>query len=160
MTVDEIPIDDTQEMIDQAVRTFRGVTLADREDMRSEAWLVVCHTVARFDASRSSWKAWVYRISRRAALRWIQPRRQRLECWLVNDLDPAPSDSVPSDWVVTVLRLLTDKQARTLEWMLALNGGFPRESDTVGEIIGITPKAVRCQKAAAIGKLRRQLSNG
>lgn len=140
-----------------AYATALGVSgdAAAAEDISQEGILSAIRSLHRFDSSRP-FAPWLHRIVVNRALDWLRSRQTRAEV----AIDPRHEETAASarrdgfsDELIDALRSLEDRD-RTIV-VLRHVGGF--SSKEIGDLLDLSPTAVRSALRRALERLRDQL---
>ena len=151
------------------LRYLRVVSSGDVEDVAAETWATVVRGLTRFQGDETGWRAWLFATARRRAVDDGR-RRSRERDVPVDDvasladlpgptgLAADPADLVMAqdavDQALAAIRRLPPLQAEVL--MLRLVAGLPSES--VAQLTGSTPGAVRVAAHRGLKKLAEEMS--
>ena len=151
------------------LRYLRVVSSGDPEDVAAETWASVVRGLRRFRGEERDWRAWLFATARRRAIDDGR-RRARERDIPVEDLSevisldaltvPAgdPEELVLArlalDETLAAIRRLPPQQAEVL--MLRLVAGLA--TDTIANITGTSPGAVRVAAHRGLKRLAGQLS--
>jgi RNA polymerase sigma factor (sigma-70 family) len=161
-------------LYDRYSRTVYGVglkILGDRssaEELVQDVFLKVWRSARTFDASRSSFSTWLYRVTRSCALDLYRKRASRVR--QVSDGDPhietardssdGPQEVVDESWlswrVSRALKVLDAPHREVIE--LAYFGGLSQRE--ISERTSVPLGTVKSRTASAFKKLRRELAVG
>jgi RNA polymerase sigma factor (sigma-70 family) len=161
-------------LYDRYSRTVYGVglkILGDRssaEELVQDVFLKVWRSARTFDASRSSFSTWLYRVTRSCALDLYRKRASRVR--QVSDGDPhietardssdGPQEVVDESWlswrVSRALEVLDAPHREVIE--LAYFGGLSQRE--ISERTSVPLGTVKTRTASAFRRLRQELAVG
>lgn len=132
------------------------------EDLTADTFLRAFRAADRFDARRGSVRTWLLAIARNALRDHLRRARVRRYVPLAGFRDLAVEAPSPEErvlWEDQVARLL-DAVAQLSPGdreLLGLRYGSDLGADAIGELLGLTPQAVRTRLWRALKRLRAEL---
>ncbi len=150
------------------IRRLLGAAHADAaEDLHQETWIAVSRGAASFDASRASFRTWLFTIARRKVLDHF--RRQKVVPLLSADddaamtaPDPAPSPARQVETRELAQAIVGAVEALPLEQKGALvmftQGGLSLEE--IAQATGVAVETAKSRLRYARARLRQALSGG
>ena len=139
----------------------------DAEDLASETWIDLARALPRFEGDEGGLRRLLFTIARRRMtdLRRARSRRQTwpsdpeaLSCWRAPD-DPAGTtvENLSSEAALArMAAVLTPEQAE----VVALRVVAGLDTETVAELVGKRPGAVRVLQHRALGRLAESMAEG
>lgn len=146
------------------LRYLRAVAPEYAEDVASETWVQVLRGLERFAGDEAAWRAWLFRNARRRILDQARRRTRHpaepLDELHVADVPRTPDaeqsalENIAAEAAIALVSRLPEQQAEVI--LLRVVAGL--ETETVAEILGRTPGAVRVAAHRGLKKLAVLLS--
>lgn len=146
------------------IRYLRVVAPEHAEDIAAETWVQVVRGLPRFNGDEAAWRAWLFTNARRRLLDQARQRKRHpaepLDGIHAADVPRSPGaeqvamENVATASAISLLSRLPVQQAEVI--MLRVVAGL--DTETVADMTGKTPGAVRVLAHRGLKKLQAMLS--
>lgn len=146
------------------LRYLRVVAPEYAEDVAAETWVQVVRGLPRFNGDEAAWRAWLFTNARRRLLDQARQRKRHpaepLDGIPAADMPRSPGaeqvamENVATESAISLLSRLPAQQAEVI--MLRVVAGL--DTETVADMTGKTPGAVRVLAHRGLKKLQAMLS--